>query len=499
MPPQGWTELYDWRVDRNDATPLFRQIYLQIRSAILSRAFPPGTKLPSTRALASRLSVARASVVAAYEQLFAEGYLAGKTGSGTYISSDFPEAIDKGPTRSGKRSLSNRCRVALPKRPATELAGWTMESQDRPFNTARMLVDARTVEAWRMLTNRAMRSFGAHHLTYSDPSGFIELRRAICEYLRVARAVRCDPDQIIVTAGSQQALDIATRVLLRPGDEVWIEDPSYPLTYHALSAARMKLCPVPVDAHGMNVGSAIRSASRAAAAVVTSSHQFPTGVVMSMARRLELLDWASKTGAWIIEDDWASEYRYSGRPLASLQGLDDGERVIYLGTLNKTLFPGLRVGYVVPPRQLLGAFVNARYLMDRQPPSLQQIVLAEFMQEGFLAAHIRRIRLRYLKQRDALVAELARRASFHLTVDAPDQGMHLVAYLKDGHSDVEIERIARESGIVVRAMSPLYKKAPRRSALLLGFSGYPPQRLIPAAVRLAAVVQKALKGGHLSC
>ena len=344
-----------------------------------------------------------------------------------------------------------------------------------------------------MLTNRAMRSFGACHLGYSDPRGFIELRSAICEYLRAARAVRCDPEQIIVTAGSQQAFDIAMRVLLRSGDTAWVEDPGYPLTHQALVAAGVKPHPIPVDAQGVDVGSAIRSAPKANAIIVTSSHQFPTGAVLSMGRRLELLAWADETGAWIIEDDWASEYRYSGRPLASLQGLDDGERVIYLGTLNKTLFPGLRIGYAVVPHQLLGAFVNARYLMDRQPPTLQQTVLAEFMQEGFLAAHIRRMRLKYLNQRDVLVEELTRQASSHLTIDAPDQGMHLIAYLKSGHSDVEIEQAARERGIVVRAMSRLYKKAPPRSALLLGFSGYSPQHLVPAAARLAAVVRKQPK------
>ena len=484
----GWTELYDWKVDRDGATPIFRQIYLQIRSAILSRTFPPGTKVPSTRTLASRLSVARASVVSAYEQLLAEGYLAGKVGSGTYISSDLPEALERGPTRFSKRRLADTRGVSRRERLAIEFAGSMTGSDDRPFNTGRTLLDARTVEIWRTLTNRAMRSFEPRHLGYSDPCGFIELRRAICEYLRAARAVRCDPDQIIVTAGSQHAFDITIRVLLRPGDEVWIEDPGYPLTRHALVAAGAKVRPIPVDAQGVDVGSAIKSAPRATAAVVTSSHQFPMGVVLSMARRLELLAWAGKAGAWIIEDDWASEYRYSGRPLASLQGLDEGGRVIYLGTLNKTLFPGLRIGYVVVPRQLLDAFIGARYLMDRQPPSLQQTVLAEFMQDGFLAAHIRRMRLKYLNQRDALVGELARKANSCFTVDVPDQGMHVVAYLKSGHSDVEIERAARERGVVVGAMSRLYVKASPRSALLLGFSGYPPQRLIPAAARLAEFV-----------
>jgi len=363
------------------------------------------------------------------------------------------------------------------------------QNDDRPFNTARLFVDARTVEIWRKLTNQMMRSFSPDHLGYSDPCGLIALRIAISEYLRAARAVRCDPEQIIVTAGSQQALDIAIRVLLHPGDEIWVEDPGYPLTHHALTAAGMKLRPIPVDEDGIDVSAAVRLAPKAAAAVVTPSYQFPTGGVLSMTRRLELLAWARKTGSWIIEDDWASEYRYSGRPLASLQGLDESERVIYFGTMNKTLFPGLRIGYAVVPRKLLEAFARTRYLMDRHPPSMQQTVLAEFMRHGFLAAHIRRMRLIYRNQRDALAYELQRRGGEHLTVDTPDQGMHLIAYLRRGLSDVEVEQVASESGIVVRAMSPFYKKASPRSGLLLGFSGYPPQLLIPAAARLARIIR----------
>jgi GntR family transcriptional regulator / MocR family aminotransferase len=223
--------------------------------------------------------------------------------------------------------------------------------------------------------------------------------------------------------------------------------------------------------------------------VVTPSHQFPTGVVLSMARRLELLAWARETDAWIIEDDYASEFRYSGRPLASLQGLDDCERVIYFGTLNKTLFPGLRIGYAVVPPSLLRAFIGARYLMDRQPPSLQQSVLAQFMQEGYLAVHIRRLRLVYRDQRDLLVAELSRRAHADLTPEVPDQGMYLVANLRHGLRDIEVEEAALRNGVIVRSMSRLYKKASPRSALMLGFTGYPPQLIVPAAARLARLLR----------
>jgi GntR family transcriptional regulator/MocR family aminotransferase len=228
---------------------------------------------------------------------------------------------------------------------------------------------------------------------------------------------------------------------------------------------------------------------------VTPSHQFPTGVVLSMPRRLELLAWARDTAAFIIEDDYTSEFRYSGPPLASLQGLDEDERVIYVGTLNKALFPGLRIGYAVVPHALLTAFTNARYLMDRQPPTLYQNVIHGFMEQGHFAAHIRRMRQRYREQRDSLAVALARGAADHLKVIVPDQGMHLIAYLQEGVSDIEMEALARHAGIVVRAISRFYRAAVPKTGLMLGFSGFPRQVIVPAAAQLAALIAR---GGRSS-
>ena len=484
MAQSSWSDLYPWQIARDGREAVFRQVYAQIRAAILARTLAPGAKLPSTRALAKRLSIARSSVATAYEQLFAEGFLSGRVGSGTYVSSDLPEPMVVGPARVDRRPRST---ASLARNSAQ---AFEFPSADRPFNTARMLVDARTTEIWRKLTSRTVRSLSDIHKVYSDPRGLIELRRAICDYARAARAVRCEPEQILVTSGSQQAFDIAIRVLLSPGDKVCVEDPGYPLMYRALAVAGLARLPVPVDAEGMNVGRVIRSVQAAKAVVVTPSLQYPTSVVLSMQRRLELLGWARETRAWIIEDDWASEYRYSGRPLASLQGLDDDGRVIYLGTLNKTLFPGLRIGYAVVPHPLVEAFVATRQLVDRQPPTLQQVVLAEFMAEGHLAAHIRRMRLIYRGQRDALVNELAERAGGYLEVSAPDQGMHLIAHVRNGLSDVEIELAAQPLGIVVRALSRFYVKARPVPALMLGFCGYPSHQLIRAATGLAVVTRR---------
>ena len=481
---RGWADLYAWQLDRASRTPLTRQIYMQARSAVLSGALRPGTRVPSSRAMASKLGVARASVVLAYEHLLAEGYVESRHGSGTFIAEDLTGLVPR------RRSASRATKRAMPT-PVQNFSDFersAVQSDARPFNTGRTLIDARTAETWRSLTHRAVRRLGANDFGYTDPAGLAELRANICDYLRAARAVRCDPEQIVITAGTQQAIDIAIRVLLVPGDEVWVEDPGYPLTHAQLLLAKVRPHPIPVDAQGLVVDAGLRKAPRARAAFVTPSHQFPTGVALSMVRRLELLAWARQSGAFIVEDDYTSEFRYSGPPLALLQGLDNTEQVIYVGTLNKALFPGLRIGYAVVPRALLQAFTGARYLIDRQPATLQQTVVSEFMQQGHFAAHVRRMRQFYREQRDALAEILMQRAAGRLDVAVPDQGMHLVAYLCDASSDIAIEAAAQRAGIVVRAISRFYRAARPRRGLMLGFSGFPRQLIVPSAARLAALI-----------
>ena len=481
---RGWADLYAWQLDRASRTPLTRQIYMQARSAVLSGALRPGTRVPSSRAMASKLGVARASVVLAYEHLLAEGYVESRHGSGTFIAEDLTGLVPR------RRSASRATKRAMPT-PVQNFSDFersAVQSDARPFNTGRTLIDARTAETWRSLTHRAVRRLGANDFGYTDPAGLAELRANICDYLRAARAVRCDPEQIVITAGTQQAIDIAIRVLLVPGDEVWVEDPGYPLNHAQLLLAKVRPHPIPVDAQGLVVDAGLRKAPRARAAFVTPSHQFPTGVALSMVRRLELLAWARQSGAFIVEDDYTSEFRYSGPPLASLQGLDNTEQVIYVGTLNKALFPGLRIGYAVVPRALLQAFTGARYLIDRQPATLQQTVVSEFMQQGHFAAHVRRMRQLYREQRDALAEILMQRAAGRLDVAVPDQGMHLVAYLCDASSDIAIEAAAQRAGIVVRAISRFYRAARPRRGLMLGFSGFPRQLIVPSAARLAALI-----------
>ncbi len=477
--------IFDIAIDRRSPTPLFRQIHAALSTSIVDGRLPAGARLPASRALAEQLHLSRTVVVAAYEQLLAEGYATGRIGSGTYVAPDLPE-------RPRGRALVVKARGAMGYA-APRLAGKvdvTLQGDDRPFNLGRTLIDQRTFDQWRRLNARALRAMPKSHLGYGDPRGSVELRGAIAAYLGSARGVRCDAEQIIVTSGTQHALDLVVRVLLPVGSEAWVEDPGYPLTREVLAAGGVATRPLRVDAQGIDVAAGVAAAPRARAAFITPSHQFPTGVVLSMARRLELIAWASASDAWIVEDDYASEFRYGGRPLAALQGLDTAERTIYIGTLNKALFPGLRAGYLVVPEPLLPAFVTTRYLMDRQPPALQQEVLAEFITDGHLSSHIRRMRTRYRDQRDHLVAALQRRAGDRLDVERPDQGMHLVAHLRPGLSDAAIERTALANGVVVRALSKLYVKAKPRQGLLLGFSGYPAAAIAGAAGRLAALLQR---------
>jgi GntR family transcriptional regulator / MocR family aminotransferase len=486
----GWAALYAWQIDRGSGTPIFRQVYAQMRGAILARRLKPGAKLPSTRTLAGELAVARSSVISAYEQLLAEGYLSGRVGSGTYVSSDLPEPVEERRRRRRKPAATS-VPLSPQARAFAALGDVAVEDEDRPFTNARALIDARTVDVLRKLSQNMFRSFDPIHRGYADARGLPELRRAICDYLGVARGVRATPEQIVITAGTQHAIDIATRVLLSPGDEVWVEDPGYPMTRRALAAAGLALRPVAVDAQGLDVTAGLRSAPKARAAFITPSHQYPLGIMLSMTRRLELLTWARENGSWIVEDDYHSEYRYTGRPLAALQGLDEAERVIYVGTFNKVLFPGLRLGYVVVPPPLMRSFTGARFLLDRQAPTLSQTLVAEFMRQGYFAAHIRRMRLIYRDQRDLIVGELQRRLGSRIAVTAPDQGMHLVAFLRDELSDVAVETALRERGVVARALSRLYLKAAPRQGLLLGFTGFPRQVIAPAAARLARVVESA--------
>jgi GntR family transcriptional regulator / MocR family aminotransferase len=482
---RGWSDLFDWQIEREADEPLFRQVYIHARSAILARKLRSGAKLPSTRWLAAQLEISRSCVIEAYEQLLAEGYTEGKIGSGTFVAVDLP-TIERSTRRGADPKPKTQPRLTQRAREFADAVP-AADSLRVPFDTGCSSMDAVTVATWASINRRSLATIDDVHLSYSDPRGILQLRSQIAEYLRAARGANCEPDQVIVTSGTQQGLYLALRVALDGQDEIWMEDPCYEPAYRAAISAGLRVRSVPVDAEGLLVSEGIRSAPRARAAIVTPSHQYPLGMVLSMRRRLELLDWARDQSAWIIEDDYDSEFRYAGRPLAALQGLDENDRVIYLGTFSKSLFPGLRLGYAVVPRFLVKAFTGARYLTDRHPPTLSQDILAKFMSDGHYSAHIRRVRSAYRSARDVLISELKRKAS-GLSVESPEQGRHVVGYMQHGCSDTAVSRAARNAGTMVRPLSNLYKRSPRRSGLLLGFAGFSPVEIKRGTARLAKIL-----------
>jgi GntR family transcriptional regulator / MocR family aminotransferase len=478
-------------IDPYLSTPLHQQLYTHLRSAILNRQLAAGTRLPSTRALARELGVARNTVLNAFEQLLAEGYLEGKTGSGTYINRVLPDELLQVYTTPSlpqhaqqSRALSQRGTLL-----STTPASISRDSgPSRAFRPGVPAFDTFPFDVWARLMARHWRQPPVELLSYGNPAGYQPLREAIADYLRTGRGVQCTPEQVVVVAGSQQGLDLAARVLLDPGDAVWVEDPGYIGARGALTSAGAALVPVPVDREGLNVREAIARCPTAHLVYITPSHQFPLGVTMSLSRRLALLEWAQQVGAWILEDDYDSEYRYTGRPLPALQGLDTENRTVYLGTLSKTLFPSLRLGYLVVPPDLVDAFIAAKALADRHAPSVEQAVLAAFIIDGHFDRHIRRTRLLYAERQAALVDAAAKHLKGLLEVRPAEAGMHLVGYLPEGKDDYAISRLAATHGVDTPPLSAYTLMPQQARGLMLGYAAFSHAEINEGIRRLAVVL-----------
>lgn len=423
------------------------------------------------------LGVSRLPVLTAYEQLLHEGYLVGQVGSGTFVSDSLPDdalrsiAVVGAPGRAAKVPRGRR-QVPQPRD----------DGGHRPFRVSLPALDQFPHVTWSRLVARHAHALAPVHMAYGDPAGLGSLRAAIAEHLRTARAVRCEAEQIIVVPGSQAALRICAAVLLGRGERVAMEEPGYPGAHAAFTAGGAELVPVPVDDEGMDVAALSALGSKVRAAYVTPSHQYPLGVSMTAARRLALLEWAERRDAWIIEDDYDSEYRYVSRPLGALQGLDVHGRVIYIGTFSKVLFPSIRVGYLVAPPALWESFVHAREAHDLFSPTLYQLALADFLRDGHFARHLRRMRALYLRRRAALLDGLASHCRDVLAVHNADAGLHVTTFLPAGVDDTTVIRRMAARGLAGTALSSCYLGAPRRSGLLLGFGGSD-ERSIAAATR----------------
>jgi GntR family transcriptional regulator / MocR family aminotransferase len=340
---------------------------------------------------------------------------------------------------------------------------------------------------WGRLTARRWRRPPV--LGYGDAAGYAPLREAIAEYVRAGRGARCTAEQIVVVSGSQQGIDLAARVLLDPGDVVWMEDPGYPGARTALSAAGARLIPVPIDEQGMVVERGRALAARARMAYVSPSHQFPLGVTMSASRRLELLRWAGEADAWVLEDDYDSEFRYDARPLGCLQGMDDQGRVVYIGTFSKTMFPALRLGYLVVPEPLIDAFRAGRAAADRHSPTLEQAVLAAFVGEGHFARHVRRMRRLYAERQELLLQSVGAELGDRLEVARSPAGMHLVAWLGPMVNDEKVSARALEQGVEAAPLSRYAVNRPDRGGLVLGWAAYRPDQIRCAVGKLATALR----------
>jgi len=465
------------QIDPQSASSRYTQLYTALRDNILTGRMTPGSRLPSTRDLCRTLGVSRNTVTAAFEQLVAEGYLESRVGDGTYVSSALPDDLlqvhhQRTPVQSivePNLQLSERYRAIA----NTPMGGSAAAHLPRAFRTGIPALDAFPYRLWSALVARHWRHQTPDLLTYGDAAGYWPLRQAIADYLSAARGVHCRVDQVLITAGSQHALDLVAQVLLDPGDPVWIEDPGYRGARAALLGAGAKLIPVPVDQEGLVVEAGIAAKAAARMVYVTPSHQYPTGAVMSVARRLALIEWAQAANSWILEDDYDSEYRYQGRPLAALQGIEHygaQQRVIYTGTFSKVLFPGLRLGYLVTPPQLTAAFTQALDLAHRYLSVFDQAVLADFITEGHFARHLRRMRILYATRQQAFISALEAEVGHALTVDPAPAGLHLVGWLKPGWEDEQVAAAAAAQGIEVASLSA-YRLLPNpRQGLVMGYA-----------------------------
>lgn len=482
---------------KNPSKPLYRKIYEEIRKAILSGEFASKMRLPSTRSLAESLGVSRLTVVNAYEQLFAEGYLEGKLGVGTFVASKLPDELLQ-ISRPKLKNIEKRQSPPLHLSPFGEkLLARNLEStrvqfetKFQPFQNGLTAIDEFPFEIWSRIAAKFYKNPPRSMLGYGDPRGFYNLREAVAAHLKSARGVNCTAEQVIITSGAQQALDLTARIFLSEKDTFLIEEPCYLEARNSFSATGAKGVPVAVDNEGFNLANLKKTGEKAKLVYVTPSHQYPLGVTMTLARRLELIEWARKQNAWIIEDDYNSEFRYAGRPLASLQGLDSSGRVIYVGTFSKTIFPALRIGCLVVPPELVDVFTVARAFNDAHSSVINQAILAQFISEGHFARHVRRMRRLYEERQEILVKEAKNKLAGFIEIEKSEAGMHLIGWLANGLDEEKIAAEASKQNIKLSSVSSYYLSEPPRKGFIFGYTAFDEFQIKEAIAKLAEIFRK---------
>lgn len=471
-----------------DSLSLYRQVYIEIRKAILNGNLERGMRLPSSRMLSIELGVSRNTIITAFEQLESEGFLLSQAGAGSYVAYEFSISEPKVGSPTLSNNASNPTLLLSKQGKAMMKATTPMAISGAPlaFSPGIPALDVFPYKRWNRCVNRGNLKVNAGLLNYGPTEGYSQLRNSLASYLANARGVRCTSEQIILVSGAQQALDLITRMLIDPGDPVWLEEPGHLGARGVFIAGQAKLIPVPVDAEGLDVEAGIARCKKAKLAYVTPSHQSPCGAIMSIQRRMQLLEWAQANGSWIIEDDYDSEFRYKSRPLAALQGLNEGARVLYLGTFSKVLAPGLRLGYLVVPENLVDVFSAGRRLLDTHTSVPLQLAINEFISRGYFSTHIRRMRQIYHQRQSVLVEEVNRQLSDWVTMSESSSGMHLVGDLNT-NNDRDISASAIDQKINVPALSDYYLESPMRSGLLFGYACTPPD-IIRASVKKLKVI-----------
>jgi GntR family transcriptional regulator/MocR family aminotransferase len=477
-------------LERAGKVPLHEQIHRQLRTAIEQRRLLPGTALPSSRGLAADLKVARATVVLAYEHLRAEGWLDARAGSATRVGSapELPPVAPPTPAgdlRPGGASISARGRAIVDTHRRSAMPDGFLEGP-RAFATGQPAVDLFPIDVWGRLLAKRWRRSPPRALGYGDPRGLKELREAIAAYLGRARGLSCSPDQVIITQGAQQGLDLLARVLLDPGDVVWLEEPGYPGARMIFAAAGARVTPVPVDDEGLRVDVGMALAPEATLAFVTPARQMPLGGVMSAARRQALLEWAAAgERRWIIEDDYDSEFRYAARQVAAMQAMDRAGSVVHVGTFTKLLFPALRLGYLVVPPSLVEACTSARRGADFASPYLEQTVLADFLKDGHFDRHLRRVRTAYRARLDTLERSVESEMRGVGTLEPADAGRAVVLWITNGLTETEAIAAAAAAGVSVTPLSWFCMEPSTRVGLVLGYGGLREREIRDGVVRLA--------------
>ena len=478
--------LHSLSIVRGSSVPIYRQLDASLRRLILGGTLTRGQKLPSTRKLAQELGVSRITVKTVYEQLVTEGYASAKTGAGTFVTEALdieatPEIRQRRKPKSPNIELSERARAIMSSKASIR------HGETSPFRPGVPALDLFPVKLWNKYLMDAMTSVGRRNLSYGEAHGSTELRGAIARHLADARGMQVDPDEIVITSGAQQAFVLIAFVLLNNGDTVWYENPGHIAAREVLQIMGANVVPVPIDSEGLDLDFAAENHPRPTLIFTTPSHQQPLGTTMSLARRLALLKYAQEKSAWIIEDDYDSEFRYRGRPLPALSALDSERRVFYVGTFSKSMFAAMRTGYVVVPPALIETFAKARNLLGQNSSAVVEHALSRFMNDGRFVEHIRKMRRIYRERRDTLFDCLLKDCADCIEPQPTDAGMHMVAWLKNGMDDTAAHLALLEAGIESLPLSAYCIEPLERSGIILGFSGVNESR-IPKLVKRMAVV-----------